>query len=151
MPATVFVLNGPTLNMLGTREPEVYGRDTLADIEARLTARATPLGLAIDMRQSNHEGVLVDWVQEAGRSAAAGIILNPGAYGHSSIALHDVLKAVTVPCIEVHLSNVHAREEFRHRSYISPVARGIVIGFGAQGYELALDGLARLVGAGAKT
>jgi 3-dehydroquinate dehydratase-2 len=147
MPATVFVLNGPTLNMLGTREPAVYGHDTLADIERRLAARAKPLGLAIAMRQSNHEGVLVDWVQEAAQGGAAGIILNPGAYGHTSIALHDVLKAVTVPCIEVHLSNVHAREDFRHPSYVSPVARGIVVGFGALGYELALEGLARLIGA----
>jgi 3-dehydroquinate dehydratase-2 len=149
MPATVFVLNGPNLNLLGTREPEVYGRDSLADIEARLVAQASPLGLAVEMRQSNHEGVLVDWVHEAGGSKAAGIILNPGAYGHSSIALHDALKAVAVPCIEVHLSNVHAREEFRHHSYVSPAARGIVIGFGALGYELALDGLARLIAAGA--
>ena len=146
MPATVFVLNGPNLNLLGTREPEVYGRETLDDIEARLHARAQAAGLAVDMRQTNHEGVLVDWVQEAGR-AACGIVLNPGAYGHTSIALHDALKAVAVPAIEVHLSNIHAREPFRHRSAISPAVRGIVVGFGALGYELALDGLARLVGA----
>jgi 3-dehydroquinate dehydratase-2 len=148
MPATVFVLNGPNLNLLGSREPAVYGRDTLAAIEARLKARAQPLGLLVEMRQSNHEGALVDWVQEAGASQAAGIILNPGAYGHTSIALHDALNAVSVPCIEVHLSNVHAREDFRRRSMISPAARGIVVGFGALGYELALDGLARLIGAG---
>jgi 3-dehydroquinate dehydratase-2 len=145
MPATVFVLNGPNLNLLGTREPAVYGTDSLDDIAARLSARAAAAGLAIDMRQTNHEGELVDWVQEAGRSAC-GIVLNPGAYGHTSIALHDALKAVAVPAIEVHLSNVHAREPFRHHSAISPAVAGIVIGFGARGYELALDGLIGLAG-----
>jgi 3-dehydroquinate dehydratase-2 len=145
MTATVFVLNGPNLNLLGTREPAVYGTDTLADVEQRLAARAGAAGFAIEMRQTNHEGTLVDWVQEAGRTAC-GIILNPGAYGHSSIALHDALKAISVPAIEVHLSNIHAREPFRRHSAISPAVRGLVVGFGALGYELALDGLLHLVG-----
>lgn len=149
MTATIFVLNGPNLNLLGTREPEVYGTDTLADIEQRLAARAAAAGFKIEMRQTNHEGTLVDWVQEAGRTAC-GIILNPGAYGHSSIALHDALKAVPIPAIEVHLSNIHAREPFRRHSAISPAVRGIVVGFGALGYELALQGLVGLVGAAAR-
>jgi 3-dehydroquinate dehydratase-2 len=144
MTATVFVLNGPNLNLLGLREPEVYGSDTLADIEDRVTARAKTLGLAIDFRQTNIEGQLVDWIQEA-RTKAKGIIINPAAYTHTSVALHDALKAVGIPAIEVHLSNTHAREEFRHHSYVSPVARGIVVGFGAYGYELALDGLSRII------
>ena len=144
MTATVFVLNGPNLNLLGLREPEVYGSDTLADIEDRVTARAKTLGLAIDFRQTNVEGQLVDWIQEA-RTKAKGIIINPAAYTHTSVALHDALKAVGIPAIEVHLSNTHAREEFRHHSYVSPVARGIVVGFGAYGYELALDGLSRII------
>ena len=144
MTATVFVLNGPNLNLLGLREPEVYGADTLNDIEDRVTARGKTLGLSIDFRQTNVEGQLVDWIQEA-RTKAKGIIINPAAYTHTSVALHDALKAVGIPTIEVHLSNTHAREEFRHHSYVSPVAHGIVVGFGAYGYELALDGLARII------
>ncbi|MDX6805425.1 type II 3-dehydroquinate dehydratase [Terrihabitans rhizophilus] len=144
MTATIFVLNGPNLNMLGLREPHIYGADTLADIEQRVKAHGVGLGLAVDFRQSNHEGVLVDWVQEA-RDRARGIVINPAAYTHTSVALHDALKASDLPVIEVHLSNVHAREEFRHRSFVSPIARGIVIGFGAQGYELALDGISRMI------
>lgn len=144
MTATVFVLNGPNLNLLGVREPEVYGAGTLADIEDRVTARGKELGLTIDFRQTNVEGELVDWVQEA-RTKAKGIIINPAAYTHTSVALHDALKAVGIPAIEVHLSNTHAREDFRHRSYVSPVAQGIVVGFGAYGYELALDGLSRII------
>jgi 3-dehydroquinate dehydratase-2 len=144
MTPTVFVLNGPNLNLLGLREPEIYGADTLNDIEDRVTARAKQLGLAVDFRQTNVEGQLVDWIQEA-RTKARGIIINPAAYTHTSVALHDALKAVGVPAIEVHLSNTHAREEFRHHSYVSPVAHGIVVGFGAYGYELALDGLARII------
>lgn len=144
MSATVFVLNGPNLNLLGLREPEVYGLDTLQDIEDRLAARAAPLGLAIDFRQTNIEGQLVDWIQEA-RGKAKGIIINPAAYTHTSVALHDALKAADVPAIEVHLSNTFSREDFRHHSFVSPVAHGIVVGFGAYGYELALDGLARII------
>jgi 3-dehydroquinate dehydratase-2 len=144
MTATVFVLNGPNLNLLGLREPEIYGSDTLNDIEDRVTARAKELGFAVVFRQTNLEGTLIDWIQEA-RGKAAGIIINPAAYTHTSVALHDALKAVDVPIIEVHLSNIHAREEFRHHSYVSPVASGIIVGLGAHGYELALDGLARIV------
>jgi 3-dehydroquinate dehydratase II len=144
MTPTVFVLNGPNLNLLGLREPEIYGAETLNDIEDRVAARAKQLGLAVDFRQTNVEGQLVDWIQEA-RTKARGIIINPAAYTHTSVALHDALKAVGVPTIEVHLSNTHAREEFRHHSYVSPVAHGIVVGFGAYGYELALDGLARII------
>jgi 3-dehydroquinate dehydratase-2 len=144
MTPTVFVLNGPNLNLLGLREPEIYGSETLNDIEDRVVARAKQLGLAVDFRQTNVEGQLVDWIQEA-RTKAKGIIINPAAYTHTSVALHDALKAVGIPAIEVHLSNTHAREEFRHHSYVSPVAHGIVVGFGAYGYELALDGLARII------
>lgn len=144
MTPTVFVLNGPNLNLLGLREPEIYGSDTLNDIEERVAARAKQLGLSVDFRQTNVEGQLVDWIQEA-RTKAKGIIINPAAYTHTSVALHDALKAVGIPAIEVHLSNTHAREEFRHHSYVSPVAHGIVVGFGAYGYELALDGLARII------
>ena len=144
MSATVFVLNGPNLNLLGLREPEVYGSDTLQDIEDRLSDRAGRLGLTIDFRQTNIEGELVNWIQEA-RTKARGIIINPAAYTHTSVALHDALRAADIPAIEVHLSNTYAREDFRHRSYVSPVAYGIVVGFGAYGYELALDGLARIL------
>ncbi len=144
MSATVFVLNGPNLNLLGLREPEIYGSDTLQDIEDRLSDRAGRLGLTIDFRQTNIEGELVNWIQEA-RTKARGIIINPAAYTHTSVALHDALRAADIPAIEVHLSNTYAREDFRHRSYVSPVAHGIVVGFGAYGYELALDGLARIL------
>jgi 3-dehydroquinate dehydratase-2 len=145
MTKTVFVLNGPNLNLLGLREPEVYGSETLADIERRVTARAKTLGLAADFRQSNVEGTLIDWIHEA-RTEASGVIINPGAYTHTSVALHDAVKAVDVPTIEVHLSNIHARESFRHHSYLSPVAKGVIVGFGSVGYELALEGLASLIG-----
>jgi 3-dehydroquinate dehydratase-2 len=144
MPATVFVLNGPNLNLLGTREPEIYGSDTLDDIAGMVEDRARELGLEVDVRQSNHEGHLVDWVQEAQATGARAVILNAGAYTHTSIALHDVIKAVSVPVIEVHLSNPHAREGFRHRSYVGRVARGTIAGFGAVGYLLALDAAAKL-------
>jgi len=147
---TVFVLNGPNLNLLGTREPAVYGHATLADVEKLCREAAAGLGLDVELRQSNHEGDLVDWIQEAGRGVAdgsvLGVVLNPGAYTHTSIALHDAIAGTGVPVIECHLSNVHAREEFRHRSYVSPVARGIVVGFGVAGYSLAIEGLARLLG-----
>ena len=141
---TVFVLNGPNLNLLGTREPEIYGADTLDDIAERLDDQARTLGLAIDMRQSNHEGHLVDWLHEANQTGAKAVILNAGAYTHTSIALRDAITAIAVPVIEVHLSNPHARESFRHVSHVAPVARGSIAGFGAQGYALALDAAARL-------
>ncbi len=142
--STVFVLNGPNLNLLGTREPSIYGADTLDDIAAMLTARGRELGIAIDMRQSNHEGHLVDWLHEANGADARAIILNAGALTHTSIALYDAIRAISVPVIEVHLSNPHAREEFRHHSYVSLAARGVIAGLGAYGYVLALDAAARL-------
>ena len=146
MPRTVLVLNGPNLNMLGLREPGVYGTTTLADIEASLHEAGARLGLEVDVRQTNHEGVLVDWIQEA-RETACGIVINPGAYTHTSIALHDAFKAVGLPVIEVHISNIFARESFRHHSYVSPVASGVLCGFGPHGYVLALEALARIVAA----
>jgi 3-dehydroquinate dehydratase-2 len=141
MPSPIFVLNGPNLNLLGTREPEVYGTTTLAEIEGRVRDKAQVLGLAIDFRQSNHEGALVDWVQEA-RTAASGVIVNAGAYSHTSVALLDALTALDRPIVEVHLSNLFKREPFRHHSYISGVAVGLICGFGAHGYLLALDAMA---------
>ena len=140
----VFVLNGPNLNLLGVRDPSVYGRDTLGDIEERCTARATALGLEIDFRQTNHEGQLVDWIQEA-RESADGIILNAGALTHTSVALLDALSAADLPVIEVHLSNIFRRESFRHHSYVSLAANGVICGLGAQGYEFALDAIASLI------
>ena len=138
----VFVLNGPNLNLLGSREPEIYGADTLDDIAMMLEDRAAELGLSIDLRQSNHEGHLVDWLHEAGSRRIRAVILNAGALTHSSIALHDAIKAIDVPVIEVHLSNPHAREAFRHTSFVTPVARGLVTGLGPLGYRLALDAAA---------
>ena len=140
----VFVLNGPNLNLLGTREPEIYGSDTLDDIAGMLDDRAQALGLTVDLRQSNHEGHLIDWLHEARSVGAAAVILNAGALTHTSVALYDAIKAITVPVIEVHLSNPHARESFRHHSYVSPVAQGVIAGFGAKGYLLALEAVAEL-------
>ena len=140
----VFMLNGPNLNLLGVREPSIYGRDTLGDIEERCSARAAALGLEIDFRQTNHEGQLVDWIQEA-RESADGIILNAGALTHTSVALLDALSAAELPVIEVHLSNIFRRERFRHHSYVSLAANGVICGLGARGYELALDGIASLI------
>ncbi len=140
----VFVLNGPNLNLLGTREPEVYGSDTLDDIAGSLEDRARELGLSVDVRQSNHEGHLIDWLHEAQAEGAHAVILNAGGFTHSSVALHDAVKGIVTPVIEVHLSNPQAREPFRHRSFIAPVARGTITGFGALGYLLALDAAARL-------
>ena len=139
---TVFVLNGPNLNSLGKREPGIYGGKTLADIEADCRAAGAKLELGIDFRQSNHEGDLVDWIQEAGEKAAA-IIINPGAYSHTSIAVHDAVRSVApLPVAEVHLSNIYAREAFRHHSMVSAVAVGVICGFGPLGYTLALQALA---------
>lgn len=138
----VLVLNGPNLNLLGTREPGVYGAATLTDIEAMVERRAAELGLEVVFRQSNHEGQLIDWLHEA-RQTCAGVIFNPGAYTHTSVALHDAIKAIEIPVVEVHLSNPHAREPFRHRSYVSPVARGVIQGFGPHGYVLALEAAAQ--------
>jgi len=144
MTETVFVLNGPNLNLLGTREPEIYGTTTLDDIGAMLADRAGELGLAIDMRQSNHEGHLVDWIHEAATTGVRAVLLNAGAYTHTSVALHDAIKSVKVPVIEVHLSNPHTRESFRHKSYVGMAAKATVAGFGAQSYVLALEAAARL-------
>jgi 3-dehydroquinate dehydratase-2 len=144
MPDTVFVLNGPNLNLLGIREPEVYGRDTLDDIAAMLEASAKALGLEIDMRQSNHEGHLIDWLHEANSRKARAVLLNPGGFTHTSVALLDAIKSITVPVIEVHLSNPHARESFRRNSYVGRAAKGTVAGFGARSYLLALDAAANL-------
>ena len=144
MSDTVFVLNGPNLNLLGLREPEIYGSDTLDDIAGMLEDRARELGLAIDLRQSNHEGHLVDWLHEAQAEGAKAVLLNAGAYTHTSIALHDAIKAVKTPVIEVHLSNPHRREEFRHLSYVGRAARGTVAGFGALSYLVALEAAARI-------
>jgi len=143
-PPIVYVLNGPNLNLLGLREPEIYGSDSLDDIAGRLEDRARALGLAVDIRQSNHEGHLIDWLHEAQAQGAKAVILNPGGFTHTSVALHDAVKAVDVPVIEVHLSNPQARESFRRRSFVAPVAKGTIAGFGALGYELALDAVARL-------
>jgi 3-dehydroquinate dehydratase-2 len=141
---TILVLNGPNLNLLGIREPTIYGRETLADIEESCLERATTLELDLDFRQSNHEGQLIDWIHEA-RDSADGIIINPAGYSHTSVAIMDALAASDLPIIEVHLSNIHRREEFRHHSYVSHVARGVICGLGAHGYELALDAMARIL------
>ena len=142
--STVLILNGPNLNLLGVREPQIYGTETLADIEEACLERARRLGLAIDFRQSNSEGELIDWVQEA-RDTAHGIIINAGGYSHTSIALLDALTASDLPIIEVHLSNIHKRDGFRHHSYVSRAAKGVIVGLGGFGYELALDAIARLI------
>lgn len=140
----IFVLNGPNLNLLGLREPEIYGSDTLDDIAADLEDRGQALGLDIDMRQSNHEGHLIDWLHEAQASGAKAVLLNAGAYTHTSVALYDAIRSITTPVIEVHLSNPHAREEFRHLSWVGRAARGTICGFGAASYLLALEAAALL-------
>ena len=142
----IFVLNGPNLNLLGTREPEIYGRATLREIEAMVKARAKTHGLSVIFRQSNHEGELVDWLQEA-RTGAAGVLLNAAAYTHTSVALHDLLAMLKKPLIEVHLSNIFKREAFRHHSFVSEAARGVICGLGPRGYLLALDALADIIAA----
>ncbi len=143
-PMTIYLLNGPNLNLLGVREPEIYGRTSLDEIKKAVEAQAQKAGARIEFRQSNHEGVLVDWVQEAG-AKATGLIINPGAYTHTSIALHDALKAVSTPKIELHISNVHAREAFRRQSLISPAVDAVICGLGPAGYLTALDALMRLI------
>jgi 3-dehydroquinate dehydratase-2 len=145
---TIYVFNGPNLNLLGTREPGIYGAQTLADVQALCERAAAQHGLKLDFRQSNHEGALVDWLHEAGRAqtqgTAIGVVLNAGAYTHTSVALHDAIKGASVRLIELHISNVHARESFRHHSYISPAAVAVMAGFGVGGYALAIDGLVML-------
>ena len=144
MTQTVYVLNGPNLNLLGLREPEIYGTQTLDDIAGLLEDRARELDLEIDMRQSNHEGHLVDWMHEAQATGARAVLLNAGAYTHTSVALHDAIKAIRTPVIEVHLSNPHAREAFRHKSWVGMAAKGTIAGFGATSYLLALEAAAKL-------
>ena len=145
MSKKIIVLNGPNLNLLGTREPEIYGHETLADIQALCERTASAYGWGVDFRQSNHEGVLIDWVQEAGRDGSLGILINAGGYTHTSVALHDALRAVKLPIIEVHLSDPKTREAFRHHSYIEPVAKQSICGHGAQGYAMAIDALSELL------
>jgi 3-dehydroquinate dehydratase II len=146
--ASVLILNGPNLNLLGTRKPEVYGTTTLADVEKLCADAAAKLGLDVDFKQSNHEGQLIDWIHETGAAVKAGesigAVFNPGAFTHTSAALHDAIEGASLPVIECHISNVHKREEFRHHSFISPVASGIIVGFGVHGYVLAIQGLHQL-------
>lgn len=144
MPKPIYVLNGPNLNLLGTRQPEIYGTTTLKDVERRCEAKAKTLGYDIVFRQSNREGELVDWIQEANREGSA-LVLNAAAYTHTSIALYDVLVTLAIPVIEVHLSNPHARESFRHTSYVSLAAKGVIMGLGVTGYELSLEAAAGLL------
>src|SRR5271167_1618202 len=145
MTTRVPCLSGPNLHLLGTREPEVYGTTTLAQIHHGLATRAIELGVEVDARQTNHEGTIVDWIGDAPKDGFSGLLLNPGAYTHTSIAILDALRAVTLPCIEVHLSNPEAREPFRHRSRVAPGCVGRVTGFGPDSYELALEGLVRVL------
>lgn len=147
MAKTVYVLNGPNLNLLGTREPKTYGRSTLRDVERLCRETAARHKLAVEFRQSNHEGELIDWIHEAGAKKAAGIVLNAGGYTHSSVAIRDAVAAVKVPVVEVHISNIFARDDFRHHSHIAPVAKATLSGFGIAGYGLAISGLAALAGA----
>ncbi len=144
MPNTVYVLNGPNLNLLGTREPDKYGRATLVDVEKLVRARAKDIGWAVEFRQSNREGDLVDWIQEAHAKKAVGIVLNPAGYTTTSVAILDAILAVTPPVIEVHITNIHARESFRHHSYISKAAKAVICGCGIEGYGLAIAGLAAM-------
>ena len=143
-PPLIFILNGPNLNLLGTREPEIYGTDTLDDIATQLVEQADELGVALDIRQSNHEGHLIDWLHEAQVKGAKAVILNPGGYSHTSVALHDAVKAITTPVIEVHLSDPGTREPFRHSDLVALAAAQVIKGHGARGYSLALDAAARL-------
>ncbi|WP_111412179.1 type II 3-dehydroquinate dehydratase [Billgrantia lactosivorans] len=149
MTATLLVLNGPNLNMLGTRQPDLYGHETLADVESICLRRGEVYGLAIDFRQTNHEGELIGWLHQA-RGKVAGVVLNPAAWTHTSVAIRDAILASELPVIEVHISNVHQREAFRHRSYVSDVAVGVICGLGTHGYALAIDGFAQRLGGGAR-
>ncbi|WP_319529157.1 type II 3-dehydroquinate dehydratase [uncultured Cohaesibacter sp.] len=149
MTQVIYVLNGPNLNLLGQREPGIYGATTLEDIKALCLSKAEELGLSIEFLQSNHEGQLVDWIQEAGQRAA-GIVFNPAAYSHTSVALQDAIRAVQLPVMEVHLSNIHARESFRHHSFIAPVAKGVICGLGPYGYVVAIEALANYLKQAAK-
>jgi 3-dehydroquinate dehydratase II len=151
MTATIYVLNGPNLNLLGTRQPETYGHATLADVEKLCREAATRFGLTVEFRQSNHEGDIIDAVHEAGRTAALGLVINPAGYSHTSIAILDAILGVAIPTIEVHISNIHVRETFRHHSYVSHGAKAVICGFGIDGYRLAIDGLAAMTGAGARS
>jgi len=146
MAKPIYVLNGPNLNLLGTREPNVYGKTTLDQIRDLCEARAEQYGRKVVFRQTNHEGELVDWIQEA-REQASALVLNPAAYGHTSIAVLDALKTLTIPVVECHLSNPHAREPFRRQSFVALASAGVIAGFGPQSYELALDAALRLAGA----
>ena len=143
-PVKILILNGPNLNLLGTREPHIYGRETLADIERRCARKAKSLGFEISMRQSNSEGEIIDWIHEA-VSGWSALIINPAAYTHTSVAILDALKMVACPIVEVHISNIYQRETFRHHSYVSPVATGVICGFGPAGYELALEAISGLL------
>jgi 3-dehydroquinate dehydratase II len=147
MSQTVYVLNGPNLNLLGTREPEKYGHSTLADVEKLTRDAAQRFGLAVEFRQSNHEGQIVDWIQEAHAKKAAGIIINPAGFTTTSVAILDALLAVALPAIEIHITNIHARESFRQGSYVSKAAKAVIAGFGINGYALAITGMAEFVGA----
>ncbi|WMT85252.1 type II 3-dehydroquinate dehydratase [Pelagibacterium sp. 26DY04] len=144
MAKRVLILNGPNLNMLGTREKAIYGSETLADIESMCRTACEKLGLTCDFRQSNHEGELVDWIQSARKTADA-IIINPAAYSHTSVAIHDALRTAEKPVVEVHLTNIHQREAFRHHSYVSAVATGVICGLGSRGYTLALEAVAEIL------
>jgi len=144
MTDTVYVLNGPNLNLLGVRESEIYGSDTLDDIAGRLEDRAKALGIEVDVRQSNHEGHLCDWLHEAQAEGAKAVLLNAGAFTHTSLALYDAIRSITTPVIEVHISNPAAREAYRHKSYVALAAKGTIAGFGTYGYELALEAAAKL-------
>jgi 3-dehydroquinate dehydratase-2 len=147
MPKTVYVLNGPNLNLLGTREPKIYGHSSLADVHKLCDAMARQHGLTVEFRQSNHEGELIDWIQEARAKKAVGLIINPAGFTTTSIAILDALLMLEAPVIEVHITNIHRREEFRHRSYVSLAARAVICGMGIQGYALAIAGLAAMIDA----
>jgi len=151
MANTIYVLNGPNLNLLGTRQPETYGHATLAEVEQLCRDAGKRFELAVEFRQSNHEGAIVDWIQEAARNKALGIVINPAGYTTTSVAILDAILAVKIPVIEVHISNIHARESFRQHSYVSRAARAVICGFGIEGYALAIIGLAATVGATAKS
>jgi 3-dehydroquinate dehydratase-2 len=150
MPATIYVLNGPNLNLLGTREPETYGRATLADVEQLCRETAEGYGLAVDFRQSNHEGDIIESIHQAGGARARGLIINPAGYSHTSIAILDAILGVNIPTIEVHISNIHSRESFRHHSYVSRGAKAVICGFGIDGYRLAVIGLANMAASPAR-